>query len=612
MTRLGGIFNDQKKYLILSGVVTLSVNLIIYQSVLNAGFWSDDYHMIAPAARLTWWDFLTYYIDPRVQWIWYRPVQGIQVGILYMLFGNVSFGYHLAQLLLHCANTLLLLELVTHVSRRWRIGLVAALIYGTWSILSLAVYWPTVADPLLAFFCLSALRLWIHYLETEHTLAAVFAYVTLFAGLGTKENGVVVPILFFLADRWIVGKPVSPVQLFKRYSPFVFVFLIYAALEFDVVLHSAYTRDSGYGIGSHIVPVLVQYLGLLAFPWDVQSPLVYLWLVAVLGILVYVALTHRWRILFVAACALLTLAPVMLFRSVLPRYLYLPAMASAVLFALLIEWGRGMLERFVKSAPAVRIASVLIILGMIWSGGATIAEGGQNYTGFVRQVNLKLQPVFQRHTSFAPGTLLYFVDPPFAQINVAGAMAFRYGANVTVDGRDGRQRVGLGNYKAAFVYYEDEQEHLQEIAANPTASVRTSPDLPVQFGTEISLDGFELTNSTLTRGEAVAFILYWRAIKKIDEDYTVFVHLVDAEGNLIASVDSQPKRGSVPTSTWAPGALIVDAIVLPIDVTLPASENLRVRIGLYLPSTGERLAILNARGEPIGDSVVLERFASAP
>ncbi|MEW5718970.1 MAG: hypothetical protein AB1817_10115, partial [Chloroflexota bacterium] len=164
MKYLDAFFDESKKYLILSSVVILSVNLTIYQSVLSAGFWSDDYHVIAPAARLTWWDFLIYYVDPRVQWIWYRPIQGIQVGMLYALFGNAPSGYHVAQLLLHCANSLLLLELVTHISRKWRIGLVAALIYGTWPILSLAVYWPTVADPLLAFFCLLALRFWICYL----------------------------------------------------------------------------------------------------------------------------------------------------------------------------------------------------------------------------------------------------------------------------------------------------------------------------------------------------------------------------------------------------------------------------------------------------------------
>ncbi|MEW5717224.1 MAG: hypothetical protein AB1817_01215, partial [Chloroflexota bacterium] len=449
-------------------------------------------------------------------------------------------------------------------------------------------------------------------LETKHTLAIVFAYAALLAGLGTKENGVVMPILFFLADRWLIGKPASRLQLFKRYGPFVFVLLIYAALQFDVVRHSAYTRDSGYGIGSHIFPVILQYLGLLAFPWEVQSPLVYLWLVGVLGILVCLALERRWQILFVAACALLTLAPVMLFRSVLTRYLYLPAMASAVMFSLLIEWGRRMLERFVKYAFIARSAAILVSLGIVLSGSMQIADGGQNYTGFVRQVNLKLRPVFQRHASFAPGTLLYFVDPPFAQINVAGAMSLRYGANVTIDGRDGRQLVGLGNYKAAFVYYEDEQEQLREIAVDPTVSVRLSPNLPVWFGAGISLDGFEITNSTLKRGEAVALILYWHANRKLAQDYTVFVHLVDAEGNIVASVDNQPKRGAAPTSTWEAGALIVDTTVLPIDSTLPIGENLSVRIGLYLPSTGQRLPILNSRGEPIGDSVVVERFAIAP
>lgn len=604
-------FTDYRKYLLLSGIVVASVNLIIYQSVLAAGFWSDDYHVIAPAARLSWQDFLTYYVDPRVQWIWYRPIQGIQVGILYALFGNVPLGYHIVQLLLHCANSLLLLELVAHLSRKWRVGLVAALIYATLSIISLAVYWPTVADPLLAFFCLSALRLWIHYLETGRTITALFAYVTLIAALGTKENAVVMPILFFLADRWLVRKSASRWHLLVRYAPLGFVLLIYVVLQFDVALHSAYTRHSGYGIGNHVLPVLFQYLLLLAFPWEVRSPIIYLWLVGVLGILAGLVFRQKWPVLFIAVCALLTLMPVMLFRGVLTRYLYLPVMASAVMFALLIEWGIRTLTQF-KRTFLVRLAGVLVIMGMVLSGSEAITSGGQNYTGFVRQVNLKLRPIYDRHKNFPSGTLLYFVDLPFAQINVAGAMALRYGANVTVDGRDGKHMVGLANYKAAFVYYEDEFGRLREIVVNHTDSVCVSPNLPVRFGTEISLEGFEVTNNAIRRGDALALILYWRAHSKIDKDYTIFVHLVDSEGNMVTSVDSPPKRGTYPTSLWEPEELIIDAIVLPIDTTLPTHENLKVRIGFYFAQTGQRLPILDAYDEPIGDFVVLERFAIVP
>src|SRR5512135_81003 len=100
-------FQGSRRYLIASAVVIASAILVIYRPAVEAGFWSDDYHVIGPAARLSWRDFLTYYVDPRVQWIWYRPVQGIEVGLQYALFGSDPRAFHLVQILLHCFNSVL-------------------------------------------------------------------------------------------------------------------------------------------------------------------------------------------------------------------------------------------------------------------------------------------------------------------------------------------------------------------------------------------------------------------------------------------------------------------------------------------------------------------------
>jgi hypothetical protein len=600
------LLHDPRKYLVMSAVVILSVNLTLYRPVLDSGFWSDDYHVIAPAARLSWQDFLIYYVDPRVQWIWYRPLQGIEVGIQYALFGSDPRGYHVVQLLLHCADSLLLFGLVTHISRKWRIGLVTTLIYVTWSIINLAVYWPTVADPLLAFFCLLAVWFWIRHLETDDWFKAVLAYIALMGGLGTKENAAVMPVIFFLADRWLVGKPASLSQLFKRYIPFVFVLAIYAALQFDVVMHGAYTRDSGYRIGSNIVSVALQYLSLLVFPWEAPSPLVYLWLGLVLSLFVYSAWKRHWQILFIGAAAVLTIAPVMFFRGALTRYLYLPLMASAVGFALMWEVGFAALRRFAGRSVLPIGAVPLTIIMMIMSGSTAIADGALNYAEFVHQTNLKLRPIFQRHPSFPSGTLLYFIEAPFAQVNVAGALTLRYGAAVTVDGSDSRFVAGLRNYKMAYVYYLDDEQNLMEIGVDPNVVARVTPSLPVQFEEGISLEGFELANAKIKRGEATALILYWRATKKLDRDYTVFAHLASKDGSIIAGSDSQPKRGDLPTSQWRPGDLIVDATILPVGQDAPVGENLRMEIGLYYLPTMQRLSAWSASGTLIGDKIVIE------
>jgi len=606
------LFRGPRKYLLLSALVIVGVSLVLYRPVLDAGFWSDDYHVISPAARFSWQDFLTYYVDPRVQWIWYRPMQGIGVGIQYALYGGDPRGYHAVQLLLHCANALLLFGLVAHLTRKWRTGLVAALIYVTWSVISLAVYWPTVADPLLALFCLLALAFWIRYLELGSWLNAVLAYVALIGGLGTKENAAAMPIVFFLADRWLVGKPASPAQLFRRYVPFVFVLLVYAAVQYGVVLSSAYTRDSGYGIGFHILPVALAYLRLLAFPWQVDSPLTLVWLALIACLLVYLAIKRRWQVLFLAATALLTLAPVMLFRGTIARYLYLSLMATAAGGALLLEAGVAELQRRIKPGMLVTLAAVGAVMLLVMSGSATIADGAEGYTGFVRQTNLQLRPIFQTHRTFAPDTYLYFVDQPFPTGNLVGALALRYGANVIVNGLDQKTDADLRTHKSEILFYYDEQHNLREQTVAASASVSTTPALPVRFEQGLSLNRIEVSSNQVKRGDAIVLFLYWSAAKRIDQDYSVFAHLIDPTGKMVAGYDSQPARGTRPTSAWTPQQTTLDALVLPVDSDAPIGQDYRLEVGMYDPATMRRLSRLDAAGQPQGDTIVFEPFEIVP
>jgi hypothetical protein len=78
--------------------------------------------------------------------------------------------------------------------------------------------------------------------------------------------------------------------------------------------------------------------------------------------------------------------------------------------------------------------------------------------------------------------------------------------------------------------------------------------------------------------------LLWRAGAPMAQDYTIFVHALDAQGQVIAQNDAQPDRGALPTSSVRTGALIPDdhRLKLPPDTA-------QLEIGAYLLSTGQRL-----------------------
>ncbi|MCC6626292.1 MAG: glycosyltransferase family 39 protein [Chloroflexi bacterium] len=92
----------------------------------------------------------------------------------------------------------------------------------------------------------------------------------------------------------------------------------------------------------------------------------------------------------------------------------------------------------------------------------------------------------------------------------------------------------------------------------------------------------------LRPGGIVGVTLYFRPTAPLDTDYTVFVHVVNEQGQPIAQRDTEPHGGAQPTSTWSPGTVIVDPANVPLPPTTPPGTY-RVVIGLYTAPDGPRL-----------------------
>jgi hypothetical protein len=101
-----------------------------------------------------------------------------------------------------------------------------------------------------------------------------------------------------------------------------------------------------------------------------------------------------------------------------------------------------------------------------------------------------------------------------------------------------------------------------------------------RFGDQIELTGAHLYPSDLRPGGTLCVELDWHALKAPHRDYTVFVHLVDPKGQVVAQTDVQPQGGFAPTSQWQPEARLSDkhGLILPAD--LPVGQYM-VRVGLY-------------------------------
>jgi hypothetical protein len=126
---------------------------------------------------------------------------------------------------------------------------------------------------------------------------------------------------------------------------------------------------------------------------------------------------------------------------------------------------------------------------------------------------------------------------------------------------------------------------------SPRPVSRSIPN-PVQFdlGGQVQLAGYDVDPKPARPGEPVTVTLYWRAVRRPQADYTVFVHVLGANDQLVAQSDSQPQSGSYPTTFWDESEVVEDSHTILIPAEAPPGQY-AIEIGLYRLDTGERLPV---------------------
>ena len=139
----------------------------------------------------------------------------------------------------------------------------------------------------------------------------------------------------------------------------------------------------------------------------------------------------------------------------------------------------------------------------------------------------------------------------------------------------------------------------------PTVNMPASaPNVPLDadFDGRIRLLGYTLDCNS--EGSGCNVRLYWQAMTDQDVNYTVFVHLVGQDGQVVSQHDGMPDGGFYPTSAWEPGEVVVDEHQIDLPEDMPPGDY-RLLVGLYRLETDERLPLLGPNGELLSDSVLL-------
>jgi hypothetical protein len=114
------------------------------------------------------------------------------------------------------------------------------------------------------------------------------------------------------------------------------------------------------------------------------------------------------------------------------------------------------------------------------------------------------------------------------------------------------------------------------------------------FGDRIALVGFDPPREPVRTAQGIPITLFWNSLSsEIGERYTVFVHLLGEDGQVIAQHDSPPANGQRPTDEWLLGQYIIDSHELAWREP-GYTGRARVAVGFYDSATGAR--VLTAGG----------------
>ncbi len=150
-----------------------------------------------------------------------------------------------------------------------------------------------------------------------------------------------------------------------------------------------------------------------------------------------------------------------------------------------------------------------------------------------------------------------------------------------------------GQYTLTLAVGDTAFTELGTLTVRPIARAFTPPAIAypftADFGAKIRLLGYDV--GTLTAGQPLEVTLYWQTLAELEEDYLVFVHLLDVKRErVIAQVDEAPQRNGYPTSLWLTGEIVTDRHTLTIPADLPDGDY-ALRIGFYRQEDGAYLAV---------------------
>jgi hypothetical protein len=631
-----------------AAIVAATLTALLYGGALTLPLFSDDLVQIPWLESITWSELWT---SPS-PYDYYRPVWYSLWRIWGALAGGLNpLGLHLLNVLAHFAASWLAGLLATtwivpppgSSHRRRFVGCLATALFAAFPFARQAVAWPgAVYNPLVSAMAAGTLLAYDH--GRRGLGRGWFGLALLLATLSalTYEAGLLV------APLVTVGELAGLVQgRWERRGwwrwPLAFAGLFVALLALWRTMRGA--GAAGFGLNPtdllRNVAYLVQGLTYPVAPlaqkasaWLGLGPETCLWLTGapVLALLIWSGLRcNRGALLLgLGWFTLFALPPLASMEAgwfaLAPRFLYMTAAGAA------LTWTLSLIEPLMRLRPLWRTGATVMLLAILLTpAGLFVRDGIRLYGMAGESIWDAAEAARQDHPLLlvnlplrvAPSNRVYplgfeGVTPLPARVRASdlvlvhtgiadAAQAVSFGVVAPELPPDyvyelygtpvGWQDLGEMARRAETVYltrYEPGRIYLMEAGA---VGEKTSSDTPLATFSHSSGEGGQLSlmNAAPTCDKAghVRLTLTWQAETDISKDVTLFAHLMDPQGTLVAQADGYPLLGMQPFWVWKPGETVRDERYFG-----PATdENLTIRLGIWELATQEHW---QAEGHPDG------------
>lgn len=130
-----------------------------------------------------------------------------------------------------------------------------------------------------------------------------------------------------------------------------------------------------------------------------------------------------------------------------------------------------------------------------------------------------------------------------------------------------------------------------------------------RFGSEMELLGYEYGNQgRYAPGDVLEIRVYWRALVKMERNYTLRWQILDADGNPHATAELYPGWGNYATSLWKPNLVFRDTYRIRIGGTMPSPGMGMAALTVVDAKSDTPLAVTDPQGQFLGLQFRLRPF----